>query len=246
MWNYMGWDNASTIAGEVDRPQRTYPRAVLATLALVTLTYVAPVGAAWAAHLDPSGWDTGAWVGAARDVGGRALAMGVTVGGIVCGAGMFNALLLSYSRVPPALAADGYLPRVLVPRGGPSEVPRVSIVVCSIAYAACLGLGFERLVELDVLFYGASLLLEFVALVALRLREPSLPRPFRVPGGVAGAVVAGVLPTALLAFAAWQGRAERVGPMPSLAFAALVMAGGPLAYAAVRRRLRQSPKVVTQ
>ena len=28
MWNYMGWDNTSTIAGEVDRPQRTYPRAM--------------------------------------------------------------------------------------------------------------------------------------------------------------------------------------------------------------------------
>jgi amino acid transporter len=26
MWNYMGWDNASTIAQEVERPQRTYPK----------------------------------------------------------------------------------------------------------------------------------------------------------------------------------------------------------------------------
>src|SRR6202035_5140850 len=30
MWNYMGWDNASTIAQEVERPQRTYPRAMIA------------------------------------------------------------------------------------------------------------------------------------------------------------------------------------------------------------------------
>src|SRR5213080_5188079 len=43
MWNYMGWDNASTIATEVERPQRTYPRAMLAAVALVTLTYVMPV-----------------------------------------------------------------------------------------------------------------------------------------------------------------------------------------------------------
>ena len=32
MWNYMGWDNASTIAAEVERPQRTYPRAMLAAV----------------------------------------------------------------------------------------------------------------------------------------------------------------------------------------------------------------------
>ncbi|MGB2652255.1 MAG: APC family permease, partial [Candidatus Acidiferrum sp.] len=42
MWNYMGWDNASTIAQEVERPQRTYPRAMIAAVVLVSLTYVLP------------------------------------------------------------------------------------------------------------------------------------------------------------------------------------------------------------
>jgi len=42
MWNYMGWDNASTIAQEVDHPQRTYPRAMIAAVALVALSYVLP------------------------------------------------------------------------------------------------------------------------------------------------------------------------------------------------------------
>ena len=35
LWNYMGWDNASTVAGEVERPQRNYPLAMLGALALV-------------------------------------------------------------------------------------------------------------------------------------------------------------------------------------------------------------------
>src|SRR5690349_22606044 len=34
MWNYMGWDNASTIAQEVERPQKTYPRAMIAAVVL--------------------------------------------------------------------------------------------------------------------------------------------------------------------------------------------------------------------
>src|SRR6266404_203569 len=42
MWNYMGWDNASTIAQEVERPQRTYPKAMIAAVILVSLTYVLP------------------------------------------------------------------------------------------------------------------------------------------------------------------------------------------------------------
>src|SRR5260370_35506046 len=42
MWNYMGWDNASPIAQEVERPQRTYPKAMIAAVILVSLTYVLP------------------------------------------------------------------------------------------------------------------------------------------------------------------------------------------------------------
>src|SRR5579864_7393422 len=35
MWNYMGWDNASTVAGEVENPQRTYPRVMMIALAAI-------------------------------------------------------------------------------------------------------------------------------------------------------------------------------------------------------------------
>ena len=61
MWNYMGWDNASTIAAEVERPQRTYPRAMLVAVAIVALTYIVPVAAVWMTGLAPSAWETGSW-----------------------------------------------------------------------------------------------------------------------------------------------------------------------------------------
>ena len=43
LWNYMGWDNASTIAQEVEDPQRSYPRAMLSASALVTCVYLLPL-----------------------------------------------------------------------------------------------------------------------------------------------------------------------------------------------------------
>lgn len=49
-----------------------------------------------------------------------------------------------------------------------------------------------------MLLTGFSILLEFAALVALRIREPELPRPYRVPGGLPVAIGLGVLPLALL------------------------------------------------
>jgi amino acid transporter len=208
MWNYQGWDNASTVAGEVERPQRTYPLAMLVTVGLVTLTYVLPVWAASRAGVDPSGWTTGAWVVAARAIGGRPLEIALVAGGMICGAGMLNALVLSYSRVPAALAADGWLPSILARKSERTGAPWVSIIVCSTAWAACLGLGFARLVQLDVACYGLSLALEFVALFVLRLREPKLERPFRVPGGLIGAGLVGVVPMALLLLALVGGGGE--------------------------------------
>ncbi len=239
MWNYMGWDNASTIAGEVERPQRTYPIAVLSAVALIALAYVVVVGAMAIAGVDPSDWDTGSWVDVARAFGGAPLAWAVVAGGMVSAFGMFNALCLSYSRLPAVLAEDGYLPRVLarrLPRGG---APWVSVLVCSLAWTLSLGLPFERLVSLDILLYGSSLVLEFVALLILRVREPGLARPFRVPGGLFGACVIALGPIALLGFALVKNAGEKVLGVSALAFGALVVALGPVVYAvtfAVRRR----------
>jgi amino acid transporter len=234
MWNYMGWDNGSTFAGEVDRPQRTYPIAVLAAVALIALTYVVPMSAMLAAGVDSSSWDTGAWVDVARAYGGSALAAAVVLGGMVSAFGMFNALCLSYSRLPAVLAADGYLPRVFA-RVSRAGVPWVAVLACALAWTLSLGLSFERLVSLDVLLYGGSLVLEFAALVVLRVREPDLPRPFRVPGGIVGAALLGVGPVVLLCFALVKNADERLAGMNALVAAGGLVLLGPVAYAATTR-----------
>src|SRR5258708_28560749 len=80
MWNYMGWDNASTIAAEVKRPQRNYPLAMIITVILVPVSYLLPVWAARHAGLDPKGWLAGAWVQAADLISGEWLRTAVVIG----------------------------------------------------------------------------------------------------------------------------------------------------------------------
>jgi hypothetical protein len=72
--------------------------------------------------------------------------------------------------------------------------------------------------------------------VVLRVREPGMVRPFRVPGGLSVACAIGLAPAALIGFALWAARGERVAGLSALGFAALVAAAGPLAYLAVRMR----------
>jgi amino acid transporter len=231
MWNYMGWDNASTIAAEVKQPQRTYPRAMLAAVILVAITYVLPVAAVALTHLSPAAWETGSWADVAGLLGGPLLRVGLVLGGMLSAFGMFNALVMSYSRLPYAMAQDGMLPRVFAKVNQRAQVPWVSIVVLAAGWALSLGLGFERLVTLDVLIYGGSLFLEFLALVVLRVTEPDLPRPCKVPGGMFGAVFLGVFPTLLLVFTVVRGDHEKVLGMSSLMFGVVLVVAGFVAYA---------------
>ncbi len=238
LWNYMGWDNASTVAQEVEQPQRNYPRAMLIAALLVAVTYILPLAAVALAGIPADRFSTGAWTDAARALAGPWLALAVVLGGTISGFGMFNALTLSYTRVPYALAEEGLLPLGLTRRTA-RGVPWLSVVVCSAAWALALRFSFERLISIDLVLYGAALLLEFVALVVLRVREPELERPFRVPGGLWGAIACGVGPALLIMFAMWAARAEKVAGLPALGFAALVGAAGPLAYGLARLGRRE-------
>ena len=234
MWNYMGWDNASTIAGEVDRPQRTYPMAMAGAVLLVALSYLLPVAAVAATGLDANRWSTGGWavVAAAVLPGGAAaaVAVAITVAGMASALGTQNALVMAFSRVPAAMAEDGFLPRALARRTLKTGAPWVAILCCSAAWALCLGLSFTKLVVLDVLLTSLSILLEFAALVALRIREPDLPRPYRVPGGLAGAVALGFFPLLLLILTVVRNDAEPVGPLSALQFGAIVILSGVVSY----------------
>ncbi|HKS82846.1 MAG TPA: APC family permease [Candidatus Acidoferrales bacterium] len=239
MWNYMGWDNSSTIAGEVRNPQKTYPRAMLLAVAIVALTYLLPFAATWVVGVPASAFATGSWVNIAGLSGGlvggpilaRLMRVAVVMGGMMSGFGMFNALVMSYSRLPLAMAQDGLLPSVFAKLHPKTRTPWVAILVLATGWALCLGLGFERLVTLDVLLYGLSLMLEFVALIVLRIKEPDLPRPFRVPGGMLGAVLLGVCPALLLGFSVFHGESEQILGMSGLAFGVLLILGGVVVYA---------------
>ena len=245
MWNYMGWDNASTVANEVENPQKTYPRVMMLALGAIFLSYCIPIAAVWRTHLQPDTWSAGSWANIASLVVGPWLSVALVAAAMVSEFGSFNCLVMSYSRLPVAMAEDGHLPQLFT-RKLKSGAPWVAILVLGLAWGLSLGLSFDRLVMLDILLYGASLVLEFLALIMLRLREPHLQRPFRVPGGLAGAVLVGAGPTALLIIAFLKNRSEHLdlgglGSVSTLAIGLVLMGAGVVYYYLVGR-----PKPVQQ
>ncbi|PYO73784.1 MAG: APC family permease [Gemmatimonadetes bacterium] len=134
IWNYSGWDNASTIGGEIEQATATYPRALARALPLVTVVYLVSIVPVLA--LTPwTSWTDGAWPDLARAVVGPWLGRWVAVAGVVSAFALFNALLLAYSRIPLVLAQDGLLPAPLAAtdaRGTPRNAVLVSAVVYSV------------------------------------------------------------------------------------------------------------------
>ncbi len=101
LWNYIGWDNPSTVQGEVKDPSRTYPRALAIALPFVTLGYFVPLLTTLGAS-DWTTWSEGSWPQIAASSAGNAgrwIAIWIGLGGMVSALALFNALLLGYSRI---------------------------------------------------------------------------------------------------------------------------------------------------
>jgi amino acid transporter len=236
LWNYIGWDNASTVQGEVIDASRSYPRALLVALPLVTLGYIVPFVPALAAS-DGTAWRDGSWPEIAAHVTGSAgpvIAVLIAIGGLVSALALFNALLLSYSRIPLAMAEDGLLPAALARTDG-RGTPTRAVLVSAVFYSVFVLLPFGKLVVADVLLYSIALLLEFAALIVLRRKEPALRGVFRIPTGVGGVIALAALPAIVLAIDIWLSFNDGDIALPSVAGAAIGLAVGPVLYLVVRR-----------
>ena len=187
VFNYSGWDNVSTYAGEVDEPHRNYPRAIAVALLIVILGYLLPVLAGISVTTDPALWTTDAgWPVIAQLIGGRWLGSLIAAAGLVSVWALVNAQLFYVSRLPFVLARDGWLPSALASVSLDSTAPRAAVVLCGLVAAFLAAFSFGGLAVIQCLLYAGALTLEFLALIILRLRRPNAPRAFRVPGGWLG------------------------------------------------------------
>lgn len=248
LWNYIGWDNASTVQGEVRDAGRSYPRALGFALPLVAVGYLVPLLATLGASNWRS-WTDGGWpeiAVASAGALGRWLALWVAVGGMVSALSLFNALLLSYSRIPLVMADDGFLPAALA-RTDRRGTPRNAVLVSAVAYSIFVLVPFGRLVVADVLLYSLALALEFASLVRLRRVEPALRGPFRIPLGAGGVTVLAAMPMGVLLVVIVAAFRDGEYGLPAVIGSAVAVGLGPLCWwLASRYRALRRPREAAQ
>ena len=195
IWGYSGYESLSTAIHEVENPQRDFPRALLWSIPLTVLSYAIPFLAGLAAYGAWQTWEDGTFATAAGAIGGPWLHLAISVGAVVSSIGLFNGYVLGYSRLPAAMAEDGFLPPELSRVNSKFGTPVVAIVFNSVIYAALAFFDFRELLVIDTILFSSGYILIFAALVVMRVKHPDTERPFRVPGGMPGVLACAIVPT---------------------------------------------------
>ena len=206
IWFYSGYESMSTLAGEIEEPQRIIPKALMLALPFVALMYLLPTLASLAAF---GQWELfsvdgaeGAvsFVDVGRALGGTALGHALLASVVLGNLALYLDYMASGARPLQKLAADGLLPKPLEVLHNRFGTPVVALLLIAGVNAILVIGPFQSLVIIDVLLMVASYALIFVAAVRLRAKEPSLIRPFIIPGGTYTLVIVIVPPLCLIAF----------------------------------------------
>ena len=184
-FSYIGLDAVSTAGDEVKDPQRTMPRALIAALLTVSAVYIVVTLAA----LGAQNW---------TDFGGQKAGLatildnvtGANYWGTVLAAGavisIFSVTLVTLygsTRILFAIGRDGLLPSMFAKVNPRSMTPVNNTVVVATVVGLLAGLvPLDSLADMVSIGTLVAFITVSVAVIILRVREPDLPRGFKVPG----------------------------------------------------------------
>jgi amino acid transporter len=233
VWLYSGYEQLSTVAEEVDNPRRTFPRALALVVPLSIATYFLPTFASLAALDNWQQWHSDYFSVAAKLIGGPLLGAWVALAAMVANAALLNSTVLATTRMPFALAEDGFFPRAFTrihPRYG---TPALAIVVSAVIYAAFAMYTLTQLISVYAWLRVATSVMTVLSAWKLRQIKPEMPRPFIIPGGRKGLLYAALAPVLLGILATAGSVADSIHRNDRLVLlsapAAILL--GPLAYA---------------
>lgn len=239
MWNCLGWDNTTTYAEEVEKPVRSYLIAIIIAFVLVIVLYFLVIWGSLLSGISAQTLNDNLFPALGELVGGHWLGSLLAIGGMASCLGIYASVLLSVSRVPMVMAEDNLLPEKLNKRHKRFNTPYISIIICSIVVSAMVNWDLESLFIIDVTIYGAGLALEYISLIRLRIKEPDVHRPFKIPLGIPGLCIAVLLPFGIYFVALTGALLSKENGLLAAVFAIVTLLSAELLWQIIKRRKPQ-------
>ena len=233
LWLYSGYEQLSTVAEEVENPQRAYPRALALVVPLSIAAYFLPTLAGLASAGEWQNWHTGFFSEAARIIGGTFhghpwLGTWMTLAAMVGNVALLNSTVLTTTRMPFAMAEDGYLPAALTRKHSRYGTPWLAILVSAIIYALLAWQSLGQLISVYIWLRSATTVLTVLSSWKLRRTRPEMPRAFLIPGGNLGLIYVVAAPV-VMAIVALLG-SDRFAAIGG----AIALVVGPVVYGLIR------------
>ncbi len=242
LWGYDGWNNLTLVAGEIQKPERNLPLALIGGTILIIFLYIF-VNIAYFYILDPttiasvSKDSSVAKEVVSRFFGGdiKSVAVGFavalfTVGLMLSSIGTLHTSILTGARVPYAMAQDGLMFEAMGKLSEGTRVPVIALVVQGF-WACLLALSgsFDTLTDYVIfgswIFYALATSTVFV----FRRKYPDMIRPYKAFGYP-------VVPVVFLIVAGWLLISTLINsPTQSLIGIFLIALGLPVYYYLTRK-----------
>ena len=230
MWQYAGYESFSTMAGEVKNPEKMIPKAMFLVMIVMIAIYVLPtmIGLSAVGNWESWGSDGGTGIISFATMGamiaGPWLGIAFMLAAICGNFALYSDFLASGTRTPFVMAEDRLLPKFLKIRHKKYDTPHISILImAAVNIVFCWG-SFEQLIIIDVLLLMLSYIMIFIAAIVLRIKEPNLPRPYKIPLGTKGLIAISIAPIGIATLALFTNGTE------ALIMGIVAALSGPIAY----------------
>ena len=231
IWVYSGYESMSTMAGEIEDPP-VIPKATLISVPLIMAVYIFPTMGGLASLGSWEQWSSAGGVSYSDVVAQYIPSLGVffVFIAVLAQFSLFNAYITSGSRGFFALAADNLAPKALVKCSEDRGVPYIAVLSLGAFSLVASTFPFEVIVVVDVMLFISAYVLIFIAACILRVKEPDLERPFKIPLGTKGFIAMCIPPVIIAILALFiSGTDYFLGGL-------LALFSGPVAYFIFRRR----------
>ncbi|KAF2314524.1 hypothetical protein GH714_027282 [Hevea brasiliensis] len=198
-WNLNFWDSVSTLAGEVDKPQKTFPVALFVAVIFTCVSYLIPLFAViGAVSVNQNEWESGFHATAAEIIAGKWLKYWIEVGAVLSAVGLFEAQLSSCVYQLLGMADLGFLPTFFAKRSKWFNTPWVGVLLSTLITIGVSYMNFTDIISSANFLYSLGMLLEFASFIWLRKKLPELKRPYKIPMRLPGLVIMCLIPSGFL------------------------------------------------